>query len=407
MANSRLPSSLYIHIPFCQARCSYCDFNIYAGMRALYEPYVKAVCGEIEQAGTRLRHPPVSTLYFGGGTPSLLELALLRRLVAACHTAFELNGEAEISLEANPGSLDAGGLAGLRELGITRLSLGVQSAQEDELTLLRRGHSFADALQSVYLARQAGLDNLNIDLIYGLPGQSSDAWQDSLEQVLALGPEHLSLYCLSIEERTTLALWVRRGRIPLPDDDLAADMAIWADERLAQAAYTRYEISNWARHGLQIANCRGASQIAVEPRKSPFMCRHNLTYWHNLPYLGFGAGAHSSFGGRRFWNVTHPRRYIERLRGGQSPQDGEEIITPDMEMAETVFLGLRLTEGVSRASFLERFGLELEHCYGQVIERNQQVGLLEADERGIRLTRRGWLLGNRVFADFMPLDSKD
>ncbi|MBN1890890.1 MAG: radical SAM family heme chaperone HemW [Thermoflexales bacterium] len=399
MANSRLPSSLYIHIPFCQARCSYCDFNIYAGMRTLYEPYVKAVCGEIEQAGTRLGYPRVSTLYFGGGTPSLLELALLERLVTACRAVFELDSEAEISLEANPGSLDTSWLAGLRELGVTRLSLGVQSAQADELALLRRGHSFADAIQSIQATRQAGFDNLNVDLIYGLPGQSLATWQDSLERTLLLEPEHLSLYGLSIEERTTLALWVRRGRIPLPDDDLAADMVLWADERLAQAAYARYEISNWARR----------DQATRRPGDHPrFMCRHNLTYWRNLPYLGFGAGAHSSFGGRRFWNVAHPRRYVERLSSGQSPQDGEEIITPKIEMAETVFLGLRLTEGISRASFLERFGLELDHCYGQVIERNWQAGLLEADERGIRLTRQGWLLGNRVFADFLPTprDSK-
>lgn len=375
--------NLYIHIPYCQAKCSYCDFNAYAGMRALYEPYTRAVCAEIERAGQTFGRLPAPTLYFGGGTPPLLSAPRLARIAAACRASFDLAGDAEISLEANPETLDAAALAGLRALGVNRLSLGVQSAHADELALLRRHHTFADAVRAFRLARAAGLANINVDLIYGLPNQSMAAWQATVAQVLALEPDHLSLYGLAIEERTTLHLWVRRGRIPPPDDDLAADMVLWADERLAQAGYARYEISNWAR-------------------LPALRCRHNLACWRNLPYLGFGAGAHSSFGGRRFWNVAHPRQYIERVTGGQPPQAGEQATSREMEMAETLFLGLRLVEGISQTGFLERFGLDLFQAYAREIERNRQAGLLQVDEGGIRLTRRGWLLGNRVFADFLP-----
>lgn len=378
-------ASLYIHIPFCRARCSYCDFNIYAGMRALYEPYTRAVIAEIERAGQAWGTLHAPTIYLGGGTPPLLPLPLLRQIVAACRATFEVARDAEISLEANPGTLDAATLAGLREIGVNRLSLGVQSMQPDELTLLRRHHTSADSIEAFQRARQAGFDNVNADLIYGLPGQSLAAWQDTLERILALEPEHLSLYCLTVEKRTTLDLWVRRGKLPPPDDDLAADMALWADERLAQAGYARYEISNWARG---------------QGHHLGFACKHNLTYWRNLPYLGFGAGAHSSFGGRRFWNIAHPRPYVERAESSQSPEDGQETITPDVDMAETMFLGLRLTEGVNRARFFRRFGVDLGQNYAREIERNQQAGLLQVDEHGIRLTRRGWLLGDRVFADF-------
>jgi oxygen-independent coproporphyrinogen-3 oxidase len=397
LENSNLncrPVGLYIHTPFCRMRCAYCDFNVYAGMRDLYTPYAQAVAAEIERAGLALGRLPAPTLYFGGGTPSLLPVPLLAQITAACRAAFAVPADAEISLEANPDTLDAATLAGLRALGVNRLSLGVQSAQPDELRFLRRDHTWADAARAFQLARQAGFDNINLDLIYGLPNQPLAAWQDTVEKILALAPDHLSMYSLTIEDRTTLSLWIRRGQVSPPDDDLAADMALWADERVTQAGYVRYEISNWARN--QGLGTRGKD---LETR---FVCQHNLTYWHNLPYLGFGAGAHSSFGGRRFWNVAHPRRYAELVMQGQSPQAGQESIDREMEMAETMFLGLRLAEGINGARFLARFGVDLFQQYKHAIERNKQAGLLEGDTHGIRLTRRGWLLGNRVFADFLP-----
>jgi oxygen-independent coproporphyrinogen-3 oxidase len=378
---------LYIHIPFCRFKCTYCDFNAYAGMRSLYELYTHAVTKEISNLRPLTSSLVAGTIYFGGGTPSLLPLPLLAEILSACRASFDVPLDAEISLEANPGTLDAAYLDGLRALGVNRLSLGVQSAHQSELDFFKRGHSFADAVEAVKLARAAGLHNLNVDLIYGIPEQTMPMWQETVARTLALAPDHVSMYCLTVEERTTLALWVRRGRVPLPDDDLAADMVLWADERLAADALLRYEVSNWARQTDSL-------------RK--FQCRHNLVYWHNAAYLGFGAGAHSSFAGRRFWNIDHPRDYVRRIEAGQDAIAGSENIERDLEMGETMMLGLRLTEGVSFAHFEERFGVTMTEVYPRELNQLAGQGLIEMDKMGVRLTRRGWLLGNHVFAAFLP-----
>ena len=374
---------IYIHIPFCRFKCSYCDFNAYAGMRSLYEPYARAVQHQISntQCQTELR---VETVYFGGGTPSLLPLPLLSRVWMACRESFDVSTEAEISLEANPGTVDAAYLEGLRALGVNRLSLGVQSVHQSELDFFKRGHSFADAVESFRLARAAGFDNVSVDLIYGIPHQTMAMWQETVERTLELLPDHVSMYCLTVEERTTLALWVRRGKAPLPDDDLAADMVTWADERLACDGLVRYEVSNWA--------------------KQDFRSRHNLIYWHNEPYLGFGAGAHSSLAGKRFWNVDHPREYVRQIEAGQSAIAGSEDIRRELEMGETMMLGLRLVEGVSLARFQERFGISMQQVYSEELRELEEKGLIEIDDVGVRLTQRGWLLGNRVFAAFLPVE---
>jgi len=378
---------LYIHIPFCRFKCTYCDFNAYAGMHSLYAPYTRAVVREISDASlAALCAPPgrleVQTIYFGGGTPSLLPLPLLADILTACRATFDVPSDAEISLEANPGTVDAAYLEGLRTLGVNRLSLGVQSAHQAELDFFKRGHSFLDAVESVKLARSAGLDHLNVDLIYGIPQQTMAMWRETVERTLELAPDHVSMYCLTVEERTTLALWVRRGKTRLPDDDLAADMVLWADERLAGGELVRYEVSNWARPG--------------QP------CRHNLVYWHNEPYLGLGAGAHSSLNGRRFWNVDHPREFVQRIEAGQSAVAGSEVIGRELEMGETMMLGLRLVEGISLAHFESRFGVKLVDTYPEELETLWRQELIQVDEVGVRLTRRGWLLGDRVFSAFLP-----
>ena len=375
---------VYIHIPFCRVKCAYCDFNAYAGMRSLYEPYTRAVAREISARST-LQALHSTTIYLGGGTPSLLPLPMQAEILAACRASFDVSPDAEISLEANPGTVDAAYLEGLRALGVNRLSLGAQSAHQAELDFFKRGHSFADAVEAVKLARAAGFDNLSVDLIYGIPRQTMAMWQETIVRALELAPNHVSMYCLTIEERTTLALWVRRGQVPPPDDDLAADMALWADERLAAEDLTRYEISNWAKPGWQ--------------------CRHNLIYWRNAPYLGLGAGAHSSLGGKRFWNVAHPREYIRLIEAGQSAVAGSEDIGRALEMGETMMLGLRLTEGVSFASFETRFGVKMTDIYSGELGKLQGQGLVVVDEIGVRLTQRGWLLGNRVFGAFLPDES--
>ena len=397
---------VYLHIPFCHHRCSYCDFNIYAGMRSLYVPYVAAVEAEVtataQQAG-RLRVP---SIYFGGGTPSLLSTELIERLLSAVRAAFDVEADAEITLEVNPTTDDGRQAADgrqwavvsgqyfgeLRSLGINRISLGVQSSHDDELHLLRRGHSFADAVATYEAARSVGFANVNIDLIYGLPDQPIEKWRVTLERVIALQPEHISAYSLQIEPRTAMLRWVQNERVPEPEEDTVAAMYELAQELLAQAGFEHYEISNWAI---------GATQYA--PRNTHYASRHNLIYWRNEPYLGFGCGAHSSFAGKRYSNVLHPREYIERIQqSGEAVAEVEEVDRA-LEMGETLMLGLRLiAAGVERARFKDRFGVELDAVYGATIMQLAEQGLLEADAERIRLTVRGRLLGNRVFAEFLP-----
>jgi oxygen-independent coproporphyrinogen-3 oxidase len=390
-------------------------------MRSLYEPYAFAVRNQISNFKLKVSNLPqtrlrAETVYFGGGTPSLLPLPLLAEILAACREAFDVPSDAEISLEANPGTVDAAYLEELRALGVDRLSLGVQSAHQSELDFFKRGHSFADAVEAVRLARAAGLHNLNVDLIYGIPHQTMAMWHETVEQTLELEPDHVSMYCLTVEERTTLALWVQRGKVPLPDDDLAADMVMWADERLAADGLARYEVSNWARSvppsspallphaekGVDSLTSvgRGQGRGAVHDLR----CRHNLIYWHNEPYLGFGAGAHSSLNGRRFWNVEHPREFVRRIEVGQDTVAGSEDIHRELEMGETMMLGLRLVEGVSFARFEGRFGVPMTQVYSEELRELGGKGLIEVDEVGVRLTQHGWLLGNRVFAAFLPTD---
>jgi oxygen-independent coproporphyrinogen-3 oxidase len=323
----------------------------------------------------------VATLFFGGGTPSILPRPLIAELLTACRQAFAVDADAEISLEANPGTVDAAGLAGLRQLGVNRLSLGVQSAQPDELALLGRLHSFQQAAQAVTLARRAGFDNLSLDLIYGLPEQSVGDWQATLEAALALFPDHLSAYCLTVEEGTPLAEGVAAGRVPEPDPDLAAEMYELAEVALEQAGFGHYEISNWARTGRE--------------------CRHNLVYWRDGAYLGFGAGAHSHRAGRRWWNVRAPAAYIARVGAGESPQAGGERLGREQAMGELMMMGLRLREGVSDARFRGRFGQGLGEVYGPELAELAEEGLIAWDGERARLTPRGRLLGNRVFGRFL------
>jgi oxygen-independent coproporphyrinogen-3 oxidase len=378
------PLSLYVHIPFCRARCTYCDFNTYSGLESLFAPYVEAVCREIAAWGQKL---PVHTIYLGGGTPTTLPVPLIGRMLAACCRAFLVDEGSEISCEANPGTVTLDALRSLRALGVNRLSLGVQSFAAAELRLLGRIHSIADVLEGVADARRAGFGNINLDLIYGLPGQALSTWRRSLGRALALEPEHLSLYCLTLEEGTPLRAAVEQGRLPAPDPDLAADMYELAAEQLRRAGYTHYEISNWAR-GESLA------------------CRHNLACWRNRPYLGFGAGSHSFYGHRRWWNVARPEEYIARMGevepGPLAAVAGREEISTALEMAETMILGLRLIqEGVSVAEFSRRFGQTPHEAYPQEMESLKELGLLEWNQARVLLTPRAWLLANEVFRRFL------
>ncbi len=370
--------ALYIHIPFCRSRCTYCAFNTSAGLEALIPAYADALCAEIRAAPS----VPARTVYFGGGTPSLLPPDTLARILEGLRGHFPLSLEAEITLEANPGTVDRAYLQAVQELGVNRLSLGVQSVHLDELRLLGRRHIWEEAVAAVEAARAAGLENVNLDLIYGLPGQTLPRWQETLEAALALEPDHLSLYALTLEEGTPLQERVARGEIPPPDDDAAAEMYEWAEARLARAGYVHYELSNWARSERHI-------------------CRHNLTYWYNEPYLGLGAGAASWWGGRRWTNVRHPEEYIRRQAAGEPVVEEVEEIPLGLEMGETMMMGLRLVEGVSDTRFRARFGMGLMEVFGAEVSRLAGQGLLGWDGQTARLTPRGRLLGNWVFREFV------
>jgi len=424
---------LYLHIPFCLHRCAYCDFNTYAGQEALIPAYVDALCQEIRFVGEAARAErrfersaaearsgvEAHTIFFGGGTPSLLALHQLEKILNTIRSNFDVLFDAEISLEANPGTLTPASLRDLRSLGFNRLSLGVQSAQPGELRQLERIHDFFDVIESVKWSRQAGFDNLNLDLIFGLPEQSLDRWQATVKRALDFHPEHLSLYALTLEHGTPFGRWAARGLMPIPDPDLAAEMYEWAMDYLAGQGYIQYEISNWARSKDE------GERMKDEISAPSFACKHNLQYWRNQPYLGFGAGAHGYAAGIRYSNVLRIKTYIERLADdrwrmadGEFPLSSAAVnyrrITTKTEMQETMLTGLRLTrEGVSASSFRERFDIAMTDVFGSEIDELIALGLLEwvslpsAFGRGevgkerIRLTKRGRLLGNQVFMRFV------
>ncbi len=396
---SASPLGLYVHIPFCQRKCPYCDFNTYAGLDDLFAPFTRALAAEILRAGEAAGHPPATSLFLGGGTPTILPIAHLTTIVDACRQAFALAPDAEITCEANPGVADQERFAGLRALGVNRLSMGVQSFDPDELRFLGRIHSADQAEAAFYAARAAGFANINLDLIYGLPRQAPTVWRATLERALALGPEHLSLYALTIEEGTPFARWAAAGRFPYPDDDLAADLYEAADDRLRAAGYVQYEISNWAR-------CAAPLPDDVTP--PDYACQHNLLYWRRHPYFGFGPGAHAMSdapppGGRRWWNVRRPENYLARLAAGDSPEEGRQEIDARLGMAETMALGLRLTrEGVAEEAFRQRWGIALDEAFGAELARLIERGLLERLPDRVRLTPRARLVANQAFIEFMP-----
>lgn len=375
-----MPAGLYIHVPFCRAKCAYCDFSSYPGQDALFANYAAAVAREMRQAGSQ----DIQTIYIGGGTPTVLPVLLLSMILREARAAYRVTPDAEVNLEANPGTVDLQKLRALRRLGITRLSLGVQSLDDQELRLLGRIHCAAEALQSYQAARHAGFDNVNLDLIYGLPRQLLGSWQHTLERALALRPDHLSLYALTLEENTPLARAVNRGDLPEPDGDVAADMYELAERMLAAAGFLHYEISNWAAG-------------------EAFQCLHNLTYWRNEAYLGVGAGAHSWAAGKRWANVESPAAYTQQILGGHSPVAEQEAIGPDLEIGETMMMGLRLLEeGVEYERFRCRFGLDLREHFSREIQDLSERGLIVADAERVRLSERGHLLGNQVFVRFLP-----
>ena len=397
MPRSSAPFSLYFHIPFCTHRCAYCDFNTYAGQETLIPFYVNALIREIEFTSNRLtdvsgNHTPVHTIFFGGGTPSLLTPEQFDSIFKAIRSNFTLTEDAEITIEANPGTVSYEQLLALRGIGINRISYGVQSANTEELRMLERAHDFFDVIEAVASSRRAGFKNLNLDLIYGLPEQTLSTWQTTVMRILDLHPEHISAYALTLEHGTPFGRWASKGLLSLPDPDLAAEMYEWLSDILEAGGYFQYEISNWSR-----------------PNRE---CRHNLQYWRGLPYLAFGAGAHGYANGYRYSNVLRIKTYIDRITNSQftnysfplSPatvNHHEQTLQDDM--SEFMMTGLRLTsEGIHEDEFRTRFGNSMCDEYGKEIEDLLKLGLIEYQAgENIKLTKRGRLLGNQVFMRFV------
>ncbi len=399
---SIVPSSgmaLYIHVPFCKTKCPYCDFNTYQGIERLMDPYMGALTHEITQWGTLLEGPVVNSVFFGGGTPSYLSEGYIGRILESAGSSFHLGGDAEITIEANPGDLDLEACQRLVNAGVNRLSIGVQSLDNGLLSILGRRHDANQAMEALQIARSGGLSNINLDFMYGLPHQTMSQWKDTMQRMVSQRPNHISLYCLTLEEGTPLHHWVETGKLPQSDQDLAADMYHYAADLMEQEGYQHYEISNWCLPG--------------------FECRHNLCYWLNQPYLGVGPGAHSCLGTFRFWDISAPGTYIkaandwsatssppvveltEEVLNSVLPVDHQEFIDPETFCSETMFLGLRLLEGMNLAQVSAQVGIDLAQRYESEIQDLTELGLLEQVGPRLRLTKSTHLIANQVFTRFV------
>ncbi|HBC92863.1 MAG TPA: coproporphyrinogen III oxidase [Pelotomaculum sp.] len=375
--------SLYIHVPFCLQKCRYCDFISYPYSRAAAKDYLAALIREIQLYGSLLDEveKEISSLFIGGGTPTCLPVEDLREILECIRSVFRLTPHCEITVEANPGTIDAGALYELRRTGVNRISIGVQSLTDGLLKTLGRVHNAAQAGAAVRLARLAGFDNMNVDLIYGIPGQTLAIWQETLDRTIAFEPEHVAVYGLQLEEGTPLERSVAIGDMKACPEELELSMYHTAIILLKESGYHHYEISNFARPGRE--------------------CVHNMVYWLNLPYLGLGPAAHSCLRGERFANEREPEKYRSMLRRGELGVADREALTMETEMSETMFLGLRLLQGVHLAAFRQRFGRRLEDVYRSEIKRLTKDGLAEIVGDYLRLTERGLPLANRVFLEFV------
>ena len=371
---------VYVHIPFCAHRCHYCDFNTYEGLDALHAPYIDALIADIHRS-TVPPTVPATSVFFGGGTPTLLPAADLARVLDAVRTKVGIAPDAEVTVEANPETVDERYFGSLLAAGFNRVSIGVQSLAPTVLEALGRTHSAARAVATIRAAHSAGFEDVNADLIYGSPWENEEDWQRSLQGVMAAEPEHVSAYALTVETGTPLATMVATGRIPDVDPDVQAARHAVADAYLNGAGYERYEISNWARPG--------------------HACAHNLVYWSAGEYLGFGAGAHGYLGGSRYWNTRLPRDFIAASADGLTTRAGEESLDDDERAGEALMLGLRLASGIELDAFRGRFdatSLESRHSR---IEALIGRGLLERSDNHLRLTPRGTMLANEVQSEVL------
>lgn len=368
-----MPAGVYFHIPFCKSRCSYCDFatDVYRSSDAV-DRYVAALCREI--LAFPAKRVEADTIYFGGGTPSLLKPTQIEAIIGEVRQRFDILAGSEITMEMNPATVTVEALAAYRELGVNRASFGVQTFNERDLKLLARGHDANDARTTFRLLREAGFENVSFDLIAGLPGQSMDDWKRNLDEAVSMDPEHLSLYLLEIHEGTPLAEQLRTNRRPMPDEDLAADMYELMIDTLVAAGYGQYEISNFAKPG--------------------FESRHNTKYWRMDPVYGFGVSAHSFDGTERYSNDRDTAAYVEKM----SSFDSAEVYREPIDTAsEAIFLGLRLNEGID----IDQHDVGSGKGFRDKVSELESDGLVEVTDGRVRLTRRGMLFSNDVFAEFV------
>lgn len=372
---------LYIHIPFCRQKCLYCDFPSWAGKEGQMQGYVDALTKEIENRGKEYADRKVVSVFFGGGTPTTLSIPMLEQLMQAVFANWDIAEDAEITTEANPGTLDGEMASALKRMGFNRLSMGVQAWQNRLLRDLGRIHTIETFQENLKAVREAGFTNINTDLMFALPNQTMADWQETVRNIVALHPEHISAYSLILEEGTPFFDRYEKGELKPAEEDLDREMYHWAIEYLAEHGYEQYEISNFAKKG----------------RES----RHNRIYWQAEEYLGMGLGSHSYMAGERFHNIYDLQKYMQADGDVSLLKEEVEVITEEDALAEFMFLGLRLTEGVSFARFRERFGREMKNIYGEQIEELEKDGLLQEDEKGIRLTARGVDISNFVFEKFL------
>jgi oxygen-independent coproporphyrinogen-3 oxidase len=369
-------AGIYIHIPFCERKCTYCNFNTTDFFKELARRYISAVSREVAYWGEHLSgqlgdRASADTIYFGGGTPSIVDAQQLDELILSCRAAFDVDCTAEVTIEINPATFSKTKVDGWLKAGINRASVGVQSFVDNELVSLSRTHTADDARRSIELLREAGFENISLDLIAGLPEQSLADWESNLGEALALQPDHLSLYLLDLKEGTQLYGQISRGLRPMPDDDLAAEMYRMIGEATEAAGYEHYEISNFARVGE-----RGSSK-----QISPFRSKHNLKYWTGAPFFGIGCGAHSYDGMARWVNVSKTEAYIERITLSGNAIAARNKLTEADRAAEALFMGLRLKEGVSLVEFHREYGVDVIERYGAELPRLAEAGVIGADCR--------------------------
>ena len=381
MLDSKKSIGLYIHIPFCKAKCFYCDFNSFACMEDFIPAYFDALKKEIELYKDRLRGYTIKSIFIGGGTPSCVDHRYINELMSQCSQNFCIEENAEISIETNPGTLTEEKLTNYNLLGINRISMGLQAWQDRLLKKIGRIHDNHVFVENFNQARKAGFKNINVDLIFGLPSQSKQDWVETIRNILDMQPEHLSCYSLKIEDDTAFGRQLEAGELIPVEDELDREMYYAAKEMITGSGYEHYEISNFAKPG--------------------YLCKHNLIYWKAETYIGLGAGAHSYLEGKRFNNIAPVVEYIDYLKGGSVPSGGFEIIGREEEISEYMILGLRLTDGIDIHEFRDRFNRDLFELYGEQIKRLSGKNLLKFQEDKIMLTSKGLDLANEAFIEFL------